>query len=639
MNTDVKIYLIILILLFFSLKSSAAAEIKYKASDIPADLLKDAKAVVRKSETTIEISDIDKMVMRVTYAITILNENGIRNSVLTQFYDKFLTVRKIKSDLYDQYGVPIKNGLNVEVEDYSANVGYSLYEDNRVKVLDPKYRTFPFTVEYTYEIAFNGLLYYPDWGVYDDYNVSVEKSSFTIRSPIGFKFRYLEKNMSNGCSITESENKSIHSWKYENMPAVKNEPFGKSFMEYTPVVYSAPSDFAIGGYKGNLDSWNNFGKWLNLLAEGRNVLDKETNEKVKDMVSGLTDENDKIKVLYDYLQNKVRYVLVKVGMGGWQTIEAETVNRVSYGDCKALTNYMKSLLDVVGIRSYYTLVRAGESAPMINADFPSNQFNHVILCIPRLTDTLWLECTSQNIPFGYIGTFTDNRKALITGQDGGALVTTRKYSLNENKQFRKAVIDLAPDGSAISTVKTDYTGVLYDKIYSVLHMDEVDSRKFMLEHISIPTFDLISFTHDEKKSIIPEIRENLNLKLSNYGIIMGNRILINPNLMTRIEKLPYRTKDRKSEISIRRPCNEIDTVIFRLPAKYKLDKMPPKVSFSTKFGEYSTEIISDNKTISFIRRFKLFNGDYPVSEYPEFVDFFEKISASDESKIAIVRDL
>jgi hypothetical protein len=158
-------------------------------------------------------------------------------------------------------------------------------------------------------------------------------------------------------------------------------------------------------------------------------------------------------------------------------------------------------------------------------------------------------------------------------------------------------------------------------------------------HISIPTYDLVSFSHKEQKSIIPVISEDLNLKLSNFGIFMGNRMLLKPNLMTRVEKLPYTTKDRKSLVSIRRPYEEIDTIIFRLPSKFKIDQMPPKVSIVTKFGEYSAEICSINKSIGYIRRFKLFNGDFPVTDYPEFVDFFEKISVSDESKIALIRDL
>lgn len=639
MNSALKIFLVITIIHNISILSAAAPENKYKASDIPAALLIDAKAVVRKCETVLEISDINKIVKRVTYAITILKENGIDNSVLTQYYDKFMTVRKIKADLYDRDGVPIKNGVNVEVRDFSANVGYSLYEDNRVKVLDPKYRILPFTVEFTYETAYNGFFFYPDWTVYDDYNVSVEKSVFTVITPIGFKFRYLEKNLDSSCKVTAVKDKTIYKWEYENMPAVKKEPFGKSYEEYTPVVYSAPSDFEIGGYNGNLDSWYNFGKWINNLGKGRDVLNKETSGKIKNLVSGFSDDKEKISALYNYFQNKVRYVNVKIGMGGWQTIEAETVDRLSYGDCKALSNYMKSLLDVVGIKSYYTLVRAGEFAPPINADFPSTQFNHVILCIPGEIDTIWLECTSQNLPFGYLGSFTDDRKVLMTSEEGGVLVTTKKYTLDDNRQVRHAVVNLLPDGNATSTVTTDYAGILYDKIYRVLQLDNIDGRKFVQSNISIPSYKLVSFSHREEKKIIPVISEDLVLSLSNFGIVMGNRILIKPNLMTKVGKLPFLTKDRKSEVSIRRPYSEIDTIIYNLPVNYKLDRIPSKQTVITKFGEYSSELISDKKTVCYIRIFRLFNNNYPVTDYPSFVDFFEKISACDETKIALIRDL
>jgi hypothetical protein len=114
---------------------------------------------------------------------------------------------------------------------------------------------------------------------------------------------------------------------------------------------------------------------------------------------------------------------------------------------------------------------------------------------------------------------------------------------------------------------------------------------------------------------------------------------LNPNLLTRVNNLPYRTKDRKSEIFIRRPINQIDTITYRLPAGYKTDQIPEKVSIITKFGEYSSELISDKDVIRYIRTFKLLNGSYPVSDYSDFVDFFEKVSVSDEHKIALERKI
>lgn len=625
------------ILLVLCLNQVNSAETKYKVSDIPPKLLIDAKAVVRNSETVFEISGINKAVMKVTYAITILNANGINNSVLIRFYDKFLSVRKIRVDLYDQNGVAINNGFNLSVKDYSANSGYSIYEDNRVKLLDPKYRTTPFTVEYTYEIVYDGLLFYPDWTVYEDYNIAVEKSRFAIIAPNGFKIRYLEKLIVDKCKKSEGKDKTTYAWTAENMTAIKKEPYSLSIEEYTPVVYTAPSDFEMGSYKGNLESWNNFGKWINLLGQGRNILSPETNEKVKKMVSGIDNESDKIKVLYHYLQNKVRYVSIQKGIGGWQTINAETVDRLSYGDCKALSNYMKSLLDIAGIKSYYTLVYAGENVPVIKSEFPSNQFNHVIICVPINSDTIWLECTSQHIPFGYLGTFTDNRNVLLTNENGGFLVKTKNYSINDNKQIRRAFVDLNAEGNATASIKTEFKGTLYDKVCWVLQMDETDKRKDVQTRINIPSYNLVSFSHKEDRNILPCINENLKLDLSGYGAVIGNKILFNPNLMTKLDKLPYKTRERRSDIIIKRSFNEIDTITYKIPVSYKLDQIPEKIIIASRFGEYWSEISTDNNAITYIRKFSLFSGSYPVSDYSDFVDFFEKISTADEHKIALAR--
>ena len=107
------------------------------------------------------------------------------------------------------------------------------------------------------------------------------------------------------------------------------------------------------------------------------------------------------------MQKKTRYVNVSIGIGGWQPFDAATVDKTSYGDCKALSNFTKSLLSVVGIKSFYALNNAGSDANSIDRSFPSAQFNHAFVCVPLDRDTIWLECTNQRYPCGFNSDFTD----------------------------------------------------------------------------------------------------------------------------------------------------------------------------------------------------------------------------------------
>ncbi len=617
---------------FFCILSSIlySQEIKYPVSEIPKELLENSKAVVRYDLNEFEVYSSNSAVIRVKYVITILNNNAIENSKFIKNYNKFSKIKNIKAIIYDAQGYKVKKISNSDIRDFSAISDYSIYDDNRVKYIDPKFGNLPFTIEYSYEVKLSGFISYPSYIPLQDYNIALEKSEFRVITPKNLPFRYLIKNMTNEPVKKEKENIFIYEWRIQNLLAIKEEMYTTEITNFIPIVYTAPLYFKMNGYEGNYQSWKSFGEWIMKLNYGKNNLSKKTQHHIKNLLNGTTDKVEKIKILYNYLQNKTRYVSIQVGIGGLQPFDAEIVDKYSYGDCKALSNYMKSLLDVANIKSYYSLVPAGRNIPSFLKDFPSNQFNHAIICIPMEKDTIWLECTSQLSPFGYLGTFTDDRDALLITENGGELVHTPVYSVFDNKQVRKVVVSLNSDLSAMVNVKTSYKGLFYDKIQEIIHIDDIDKKRFVTKNIDIANFELLNFSHKENKNIIPQIDEEINFALPEYGIKMNNIILLPLNLMNKIDNVPLNTTQRKFDIQIQRSNMMVDSVVYIIPDNYLIDKLPGNQIIKSIYGDYNSRILINNQQITYIRTFTLNKGIYPATDYLNFTNFFEKIQKIDQ---------
>ncbi|HLO60384.1 MAG TPA: DUF3857 domain-containing protein [Bacteroidales bacterium] len=619
--------------------SHAGDDLKYPVAEIPDSLKMDAKLVKRNEEQTFEIKSVGKGILTMSYAYTIMNENGLEQAMLIVPYSQKLNrVHSIHGAIYDISGKKVESLVADRVVDQSLIAGYSLYEDSRVKYFRPKTLSYPFTVEYTYVIEFDGLMQIPEWDPVNSANVSVEKSIFRIICPPSLTFRYLEKNLKIKADIVNGESGTIYEWKITGVPAFVTEPFSGPHENFSPMVYVAPDNFELEGYAGNMSTWSDYGKWGILVNQGRDQLPAETVALIKEKTKNCSDDKDKARVIYEYMQDKTRYLNISVGIGGWQTLPAETIDRLGYGDCKALSNYTMSLLGAAGIKADYVWVRAGENEVNPDPSFPMDYFNHEILCIPTEKDTIWLECTNQHLPFGFIGTFTDDRKVLMVTDEGGKLVNTKIYNADENCYNRKITITLGETGDVKLISSTDYRGIQYYNHLSLFLAGTEDKKRKILDDINIPGTDILNFKYSENKKAIPVINEYLELGIMRYATISGSRLLMPLIAIDRQRDVPKIVKNRKSDVIIRRSSISTDTIAVLIPEGFTTEVMPAEIKTESRFGKYSLKVMPDNnKALICVRRFELSKGTHPASTYIELVNFYKKIALADNSKISFKR--
>ncbi len=633
------------ILMFFAtiVVAFAGNKKQYVVADIPKTMLAHANAVLRTKTVVYERKDLNSATQKIHYAITILNKGGLQSSYFIQYYYKFSRITGISATVYDRYGKKVKTIPKKEIRDVAVEGYTSLYSDQRAKIIDPKYDDYPFTVEYTCTIVHNGMLSIPAWQVYPAYDVSVQEEKFTLKIPASQNHKStLDVNYySNDSSLkvvrTVTPKNITYSLHINNLQPVLREDYTWNISYATPSVRFSPKNFSISGYKGSFESWSAFGNFEYQLINGRDALSDETVSKIKSLVANDTGQHQTVEKLYKYMQNKVRYVSVQKGIGGWQPFKAEEVDKLSYGDCKALTNYMKSLLKAAEIPSDFTLVLAGSNAEPIVSNFPSNQFNHAILCVPLKADTVWLECTSQQAPCGYLGTFTDDRDVLSIDDNGKAVMLhTPAYGHKINNRTRVTNVDLTPSGDCDVFISAIYSGMFYDRQLSLCHDTRENQKKELLKQIHLSTITLKDFNFTEKKNSIPVINLKLNLNIKEYAIKSGNRLLITPYLFSKDSKTSLSHKKRHFPIVIQRSYSTIDTVFFNIPEGYIASNFTPKDVVSN-FGSYHVSLQKRLSKMIYIRHLVINKGIYQPSDWQAFTAFMEQIDTIDKSKFALIK--
>ncbi len=611
---------------------------EYSALFIPDSLRKGADIVKRNEEYVLTIKSPAKFTLYEKHVYTILNSPAAGYANYTSHYDKFCSINAISGKLFDKWGKEIKHTKKNDWKDYSAYDGFSLLSDARYKENEFYSAEYPYTVEYEEEADYNGTQGFPRWIPQAMPSMSVLNSKFTIIAPADYKVRYKQLNFKTEPVITQKGEIKTYSWEIKNIVAKKYEASSPPFTELTPAVFFAPSTFAVQGFEGDMSTWEGYGRFMYQLIKNRDILPAEIKKKVHELTDNISSDREKVFLLYDFLQKNTRYISIQLGIGGWQPFEASYVAEKKYGDCKALSNYMIALLKEAGIAGKYIEIYGGKNPPAFIEDFSFSQANHVIACVPINKDTIWLECTSQTESPGYLGSFTGNRKALLIDETGGHLVQTPVYKIADNLQVRniKAVAD--EQGNLNAEINNFYSGLQQDFAHSLMHDASKEEReKYLNKLFNLPTYEVLKNNYKEQKGIIPSVKEDLQVLISNYAIVTGKRLFIGANIFGGAATKLFPDTARQYDYIIKNAYKDIDSVEIKLPAGYISESVPKDISLITQFGKYVSSIKVVNNTIFYYRLMESYSGRYPAKEYNNLVKFYDQVYKSDRSKIVLVR--
>lgn len=627
------LYSFFLLLIYFNISAQ-----DYSLDKLPDSLKENANVIKQFESVKVTIKSSSKAVVHRKYIVTILNSDGDDHAKYYNVYTKLISLSDISGKLYDANGKLIRSIKKKDIADLSMADDVSLLTDTRSKSFSFYHKSYPYTVEFEDEQVYDGMFFLPSWMPFDDEKMSVVKSQFSVEMPLEYTIRYKQYNYLKDPSIREDKTRVL-TWEINNYKPIVYEVLSPSWRLITPSVYIAATDFEFGEYKGNMSTWKSLGQFIVDLNKGKNELPENVKQDVHSVVTGLTTVKDKTEALYTYLQKNTRYISIQLGVGSWQPFDAKYVAKNKYGDCKALSNYMVSLLAEAGIKGYYVLIDAGEYPRKLLDEFPAPMFNHAIACVPNGKDTIWLECTSQTTAPGYMGTFTGNRKALLIAEDGGHIVQTPVYKPNDNLQIRSVYATINPQGDMNATLKTRFTGEQQELQHSLIHeASELNRNKYLNSVISLPTYKVTKSVYNELRMSIPEVTEELHIEAPGYATVSGKRLFVSPNLFNKAGfKLPDLVT-RQYPMVFQANYLDIDSVQITIPSDYTIESLPKSVNLKSDFGDYRISFAYIGNKVQMIRNYIRQKVEWPKERYVDAQKFFDAVRKADNSRFVFVKN-
>jgi transglutaminase-like putative cysteine protease len=631
-------FLLSSLIAFLFATSISAQKNEYTALLIQDSLKQNANAIVRLDQVDILISSQRSMNVKNKRVVTVLNEKGQGAIDAYAHYDKRRTIVSIQAIVFDAFGNEIKKIKRKDFRDQCATDGGTVFSDSRYLFLDYTPTQYPFTIIFESEIETSTTAFIPQWYPLNDYHLSIEKSILNVSYPDNLGFKKMEFNFSNFKINKTIDTSTQLSYVATNITALKQEDNSPAYSVF-PKVMMGLELFHLEGVDGNAKSWKEYGQWYSdKILTGTAELSEETKTKIKNLVGDEKDPIKKAAIVYKYLQEKSRYVSIQVGIGGWKPMLANDVDRLGYGDCKALSNYTKALLNVVDVPSYVTLLYGDRNKHDIQSDFVSMQGNHMILSIPNGDNYVFLECTSQDNPFGYQANFTDDRNVLIIKPDGGEIVRTKNYENKDNAQISKGNYSIDDNGDFSGKIAIVSQGSQYSQKYHLETVQPTERERRYKEYwdnINNLKINKITFSNDKENV---SFTENADISAVNYGTISNNKMIFVVNAFDQNSGAVKRIRSRKTPFEIQRGYYDTDEIAVALPTGFAIESMPGNFELNSKYGEYKTEIIKkDNNNLTYKRSIFIKKGLYKNTEYDEFRLFMEQISRNDNAKIILTK--
>jgi hypothetical protein len=611
-------------------------------------------AVLLYSDTNVTVLSADKIKTHVREAYKILRPSGREYGTMSVFFNPHRKVTSLHGWCIPAQGkdfeVKDKDAIEISLPNIEGSELISDVKDKFLRIPAPDPGNI---VGYEYEVEEQPLVLQDSWDFQQA--VPVRETHYSVQLPPGWEYKVSWLNHPEVKPTQATNNQQ--DWAISNVEGIRKEdemPPMRGIAAQMVVSFFPPGGPVVNEFA----NWQGMGNWYLNLTRDRRDPSPDIKQKVVALTASAATPLDKMRALAQFVQHDIRYVAIELGIGGFQPHPAPDVFTHHYGDCKDKATLMASMLNEIGVVSYYVVINSRRGSVGPGAPAGVGGFNHVILAIkppggvtdpsliatiqhPKLGSLLFFDPTNELTPFGEIGGYLQSNYGLLVSSDGSELVELPKQPATTNSIERTAKLTL------------DATGKLQGDVTEVRLGDRATSERWSLRNVTNATDKIkpietllagsLSSFHITRASVVNLQQMNLpfgfnySFESENYAKPAGDLLLVRPRVVGVKSSPLLETKEpRKFAIEFEGPARDTDTFEITLPPGYQVDDLPPPVDADYSFASYHSKTEASGGAIHYTRTFEIKELSVPVSRASELKTFY-RIIASDERNTVVLK--
>jgi Transglutaminase-like superfamily/Domain of Unknown Function with PDB structure (DUF3857) len=361
-----------------------------------------------------------------------------------EFYNKFIEIKSFKKAVkyYNKYVTQERGGIDRSVTDDGI-----FFDDSRVRYFPVRFNQQGAMAKITVKKIYLDGKYLTRMFFNESY--PVKEQVFEFKVPEWLKVEFKSMNFE-GKTIEATQKTKGGYTNYlfimKDVQAYKSEyrRIGRAYTDPHIIVQLKSFENKGETIKGfdkvdDVYAWNNR---LYLMAENDKTKLQPT---VTKLTQGKTGDVEKIKSIYYWVQDNVRYLAYEDGYSGYIPSSAQDVLTKKYGDCKGMANLLTEMLKLAGYDAHFTWI--GTRHIPYSQTLPAMCVNNHAICTLNFGGkTYYLDGTENYVPLGENAFRIQGKEVLIANGDKFEIKKVPQTEAADNLISTKADFILSETG-------------------------------------------------------------------------------------------------------------------------------------------------------------------------------------------------